>query len=331
VPLLFLLLLLAAAAACQKPAGDGLDVVRVAARFHPSAAPIFIADAEGYFAAEGIKLEFVEAPARSSQAIPLLDKGSIDVLSTSVGSGLFTAAQSSARLRMVADRGHVARGACEFNGIIGGSKAFASDSPSAKELRGKTFSINHAVTAEFVIDRFLESRGLTAGDVKAVSLSEVMEIQAFNSGAIDATHATEPFISRLRQDGHRMIGRASDFAPGAVFGVMMYGPTLIERNRALGQRFMNAYLRGVRQHAEGPTERNIEILSSRMHFDPALLKGACFPAISPDGEINERWMMEFQEWSVAKGHATRVVALDSAIDLSFARAAAARLDSIERR
>jgi NitT/TauT family transport system substrate-binding protein len=325
------LLLLCFAAACDKPAGNQLEVVRAVVKNHPSAAPIFIADEEGFFAEEGIRIEFVEAPTRSLQAIPLLEQGSVDVLSASVSSGLFGAAVAGAKLRMVADRGHVGNDTCDFNGVMGASKAFDSDTPSTNDIRGKTFSINYAVTAEFVTDRFLASKGLTAKDVRAVSLNEVMELQAFNSGAIHATHATEPYIAHFKREGHRVIGRASDFAPGAVFGVIVYGPTLTQRNRALGQRFMNAYLRGVRQHAAGPTDRNIEIISSRMRFDPELVRQSCFPAIARDGQIDRRWMMEFQQWSLEKGHTTRIVSLDSAIDDSFARAASAKLDSIERR
>ena len=326
-----LLLLCFAATACDRPADGKLEVVRAVVKTHPSAAPIFIADEEGYFADEGIRIEFVEAPTRSLQAIPLLEQGSVDVLSASVSSGLFGAAAAGAKLRMVADRGHVSNDSCDFNGVMGASKAFASDTPSTNEIRGKTFSINYAVTAEFVTDRFLESKGLTAKDVRAVSLNEVMELQAFNSGAIHATHATEPYIAHFKREGHRVIGRASDFAPRAVYGVIVYGPTLTQRNRALGQRFMNAYLRGVRQHAEGPTDRNVEIISSRMRFDPALVRESCFPVIAQDGRIDAEWMMEFQKWSMEKGHTSRIVPMDDAIDGSFARAASARLDSIARR
>ena len=317
----------AVAASCGKPASDDFDTVRIVAKFHPSAAAIFIADAEGFFADERIRLKYVEAPTRSLQAIPLLEQGSIDVLSASVSSGLFAAAEAGAELRMVADRGHVANGRCDFNGIMGSTKAFASDAPSADEIRGKTFSINYAVTAEYVTDRFLASKGLTAKDVKAVSLSEVMELQAFNSGAIHATHATEPFISHLKGDGHRLIGRASDVASGAVFGVIVFGPTLTRGNRALGERFMRAYLRGVRQHAQGATERNVRIIWERMGFDRELLRRSCFPALSLDGAINRDWMMEFQRWSVERGHTSRVVPFDDAVDTTFAARAARALDS----
>ncbi|HEX5577776.1 MAG TPA: hypothetical protein VFX40_05325, partial [Gemmatimonadaceae bacterium] len=60
-------------AACDRGGSDDLQTVRIAARRHPSAAPIFIADEAGFFREQGIRLEFIDAPMRSTQAIPLLE------------------------------------------------------------------------------------------------------------------------------------------------------------------------------------------------------------------------------------------------------------------
>ena len=162
---------------CARKQSDELETVRIASRRHLAAAPVYIADEEGYFAEEGIRLEFVDAPARSMQAIPLLEQGRIDVLGASVSSGLFAAVRSRARLRIVADRGHVG-GNCDFNGVIGAGATFLTDSPTTAQVRGRTFSINATTTPEFITDRFLASRGLVTKDVKVVSLSETVEPQA---------------------------------------------------------------------------------------------------------------------------------------------------------
>ncbi len=317
------------AGSCEKP-NDDLDVVRIAARRHLGGAAIFIADEEGFFADEGIRLEFAEAPMRSLQAIPLLEQGKLDVLSGSVSAGLFSAPGGGAKLRMVADRGHVG-GTCDFNGVVGSSRSFSTDNPTREDIVGKTFSINYAVTAEFIVEKFLESRGLSQPSVRAASLSETMEPQALGSGAIDATHATEPYITRLKKAGHRVLGSTRDYAPAAQYGVIVFGPTLTVENRDLGQRFMNAYVRGVRQHAKGATPRNIDIISARMGFEPAFLRTACLATLRRDAGLDTAWMMEFQRWSVKKGYARSITPADRAMDLSFSRKAGARVDSLESR
>lgn len=317
-------------AACGGAPKDDLDVVRIAARRHLGGAAIFIADEEGFFAEEGIRLEFAEAPMRSLQAIPLLEQGQIDVLSSAVSAGLFSATGAGARLRIVGDRGHVG-GRCDFSAIVGAARAFPDGNPTAAELEGRKFSINYAVVAEYIIEKFLESRGVEPGSVKAASLSDTMEPQALASGAIDATHVTEPYISRLVRAGHKVMGSARKYAPGAQFGVIVFGPTLTVENRDLGQRFMNAYVKGVRQHAEGPTPRNVEIISRRLGFEPAFLRDACFAAIRPDAGLDTTWMMEFQRWSVAKGYATGITPASIAMDLSFSRRAGAQVDAMGTR
>jgi NitT/TauT family transport system substrate-binding protein len=292
-----------------------------------SAAPFFIADDAGFFRDEGIRLEFTDAPMRSTQALPLLEKGSIDVVSTTVSAGIFAAAHTGARFRIVADRGHVTPDGCDFNGMVGASSAFSSPVPTPADVRGKIISINTAVTAEFVTDRFLESLGLTQRDMKVTSMSEVMEPQALNSGAIHLTYATEPYISRLRADGHHVFGRIARYADKAHYGVIIFGPTLTVSHRDIGQRFMNAYLRGVRRNSEGATDANVAAIAKRMGFEPELLRKACFATIHGDGLVDPAWMMTFQRWAVAKGYLSDSVAIDRVTDPAFARAAAARLDS----
>ena len=110
--------------------------------------------------------------------------------------------------------------------------------------------------------------------------------------------------------------------------MIVFGPTLTVNDRALGQRFMNAYLRGVRKHAEGPTPRNVAIIAKRLGFDPEFLRTACFATVYADARIDVEWMDEFQRWAVEKGYAPSVIPAAEAIDGSFARAAASRLDSV---
>ena len=322
--------MLALVAACAEKKQEDLDIVRITARRHLSGAPVVIADEEGFFRDEGIRLEFVDAPSRSMQAIPLLEQGRIDVLGASVSIGLFSAVKSGAQLKIVADRGHVG-GHCEFNGVIGSRGTFQTGEPTAAELRGRTFSINATTTPEFITDRFLASRGLTAADIKAVSLSETVEPQALNSGALHATFVTEPYISSLRKEGHRLLGSAREYAAGAHYGVIIFGPRLAVRDRKLGQRFMNAYLRGVQKHAEGATPRNVEIISKRLGFDAAFLRTACFAEVYPDAHIDSGWMNEFQQWGVEKGYATSVIDPQLVIDGSFAKNAASRLEQRDTR
>ncbi len=323
--------ILCALAACSgKGDRKNLETVRISARTLLSTSPIFIADREGFFADEGIQLEFVEAPGRSVQALPLLAQGRIDVLSASLSAGLFSAARKDSSIRLVADRGHVSERGCEFDALVGRAAVFSTDSPRPSELKGKRFSINDAVPGEYIVDRFLASRGLTQKDITSTKLTEVLEPQALRSGAVDVAHVSEPFLTSTIESGQRIIGKASEYAPGMQLAVLMFGPGLIQKNRALGNRFMFAYLRGVEQFNKGLTSRNVAIISERMAFDTALLRKTCMPSIRPDGRLDRASLDDFQKWALQKGYIDELVPLNQVVDSTFASNAAMRLRAMNK-
>jgi NitT/TauT family transport system substrate-binding protein len=323
-----LLVVLAASSgvACsrQPESAKPLDVVRVAAHGRLSSSVIFIADEEGFFRDEGIRLQFIDSP-RSTQALPLLDRGDIDVLGASASVGMFSALGKGARFRIVADRGHLEADGCDYDAIMGNKNVFASDSVQSAEMRGKRFSVNGVGTAAYITDMYLKSIGLSLADIKVEKLNETVEAQALESGALDALHVAEPFLTSLRAEGHRVLARGGTLAPGAHISMMLFGPSILEGRRELGDRFMRAFLRGARQYAEGPTQRNLDIIARRGNYDAAMLKSVCLPKVRTNGELSNEWLAEFQKWAVGKGYLERVISPAQSIDMSFARAASAAL------
>jgi NitT/TauT family transport system substrate-binding protein len=312
---------------CKGEKAAKLEPVRIATRPLLMSGAIYIADEEGFFKDEGIDLIFADAPARSIQAVPLLENEQLDVLSANVNAGMFAAAKTGARLRMVADRGHVSTSGCDFDAVVGRGDLFPDDSPSAAQLRGKRLSINAAVTPEFIVDKFLAAHGVRESELETVSLVDALEAEGLRSKNIDITHASEPYLTQMKDDKQRVIGPASAYAPGAHFGVLVFGPTLTVKNRALGERFMAAYIRGIRQYTLGATPRNVEILSRRMKFAPELLRKACFASLDKDAKLNTKWLDEFQQWAVGRKYLDAIVPLADVVDSTFASKASARLDS----
>ena len=322
---LFLLALIAPLACAKQKDAAELDVVRIAVHSRIAGSALYIADEEGFFRDEGIRLEFVETT-RSSQALPVLDAGDIDAIIGSASVGLYSALAKGTRVRIVADRAWLDPNGCAVSAIMGRHDAFPNDSPTASQLRGKRFSISPATTVAYIMDEYLKSVGLTESDISVVKLSEGVEAQALETGALDGMHVSEPYLSRMRGLGHRVLAVTSRLAPGAHTSVLLYGPSMLNRPE-LAQRFMSAYLRGSRRYSEGSTPRNIEIISKRLGYDTTMLRNICLPKTKTDGELNLDWLLSFQEWAVEKGHLDKVVGREAGVDLSFARRASAKLDA----
>ena len=316
-----MLLLTVIASACSQSSEKGaLQVVQISGRTAIANAPLFIADEEGFFAQEGIKLEFVTLSSDLTQSIPALEQEKVDAIAAQVNIGFFNAIAKGARARIVVDRGHVDPQSCDFTGIIGRGSLFTTDDPAAAQLRGRRFAVNPAGASGYLLARYLAGKGMTNEDVQFVTLPDNVQLQALQRGSIDAVFATEPrFTPSL--PGNRLIASGNKYTPGFQYSFLVFGPSLLVTHRDLGQRFVNAYLRGVRQYNQGKTPRNIEIISRRVQLNPDMARSLCWVPIRNDGAINTQSLLEFQKWGVEQGHQIRIVSDREYGDLEFARKA----------
>jgi len=329
---IMLSLLTVVSGGCSKRTEDGsaLQVVRVSGREAVmSNAPLFIADEEGFFAREGIKLEFVALSTDLTQNIPALDQEKLDAIAAQVNVGFFNAIAKGARSRIVVDRGHVDPSSCDFMGIVGRGSLFRSDDLPADMLRGRRFAVNFAGASGYLVDRYLSTKGLTMGDVSFVTLPDNVQLQALQSGSIDALFATEPRLTPSLH-GNRLIVSGNKYTPGLQYGILVFGPSLLVTHRDLGQRFINAYLRGVRQYNQGKTPRNVDIISRRVKLNADTARSLCWTPIRNDGSLDTASIQEFQKWGVEQRHQIRVLSESEYDDLEFAKQATAELDKKNR-
>jgi NitT/TauT family transport system substrate-binding protein len=309
---------------CSKAAPRQLDLVRIADRGFMTNAPIYIAEADGFFADAGIRLEYTEPPRSSSQMIPLLERGSFDVMASQLTAAFFAALAQGGKSRIVADRGHVAATGCDYDGVMARRGLFDKAPPTAASLRGKRFSLSSAGSASYATDKYLESLGLSTKDLNMVRLGESLEAQALDAGTIDGLHVAEPHLSELVREGHKLIGPARVYAPGMHYAVLIFGPSLTINKRDVGQRFMEAYLRGVKEFHQGLTPRNVDIIAKRTRLSPDALRKICLPTISADGELNDSSLLDFQKWAQKNGYLQTIVP-ENGTDMTFARQAARKL------
>jgi NitT/TauT family transport system substrate-binding protein len=317
---------IAAACSQQTDAGSALQVVRVSGKARTMVnAPLFIADEEGFFAREGIKLEFISLSSDLTRSIPALEQEKIDVIPAQINIGFFNAVARGARSRIVADRGHVDPRSCDFTGIVGRGSLFNSADPPAAQLRGRRFAVNPATASGYLIARYLSSKGMTMADVRFVTIPDNAQVQALRDGSIDAMFATEPRLTPSLP-GNQFIAPGSKYTPGLQYGVMIFGPSLLVTNRDLGQRFMNAYLRGVRQLNKGKTARNLDIIARHIQVSVDTARSLCLAPVRDDGALDSLSVLEFQKWAVEQGHQIRIVSGAESSDLEFVRKAAAAVD-----
>ncbi len=79
--------------------------------------PLFIAKEEGYFAQQGINVEF-ERSQSVAASLPLLISGDIAVSGGPLTPGLINAVAKGAHVRIVADKGRIAPGYCNSTALM---------------------------------------------------------------------------------------------------------------------------------------------------------------------------------------------------------------------
>jgi NitT/TauT family transport system substrate-binding protein len=283
-----------------------------------SYAPYFIAEEEGYFAEQGLAVEFVHGAAAPENILPLAH-GELDVWAGGVVSGLLNAVAREGNLKVVGNKGYIDADACTYFSVLADRdliEAGELDSPSA--LSGRRIGMIPASLQTFYLSSILQGSDVTVGDMETVDLPNPAKLEAMRTGSLDLVITAEPWVTRILETGNAAVWMpAEEVLPDFHFAYIVFGPTVLEEKPEAGRRFMVAYLKAVRQYNQGKTERNMEILAKHTGLDRELLEQACWPAIRNDGWVNPDSLLEFQAWAIEEGFLDRSVTEDEFWDPSF--------------
>jgi len=305
------------------PTEQTLDPVLITYSKRISYAPIFIAEAEGYFKEFGIQLVPTDFD-NSSQAVALIVSGDTDVLTGVLNAGLLNVLSLDPNIKVVADRGHIAiEDDCTYQGILVRKDLFENGMiTSAGDLKGQVISTGQSGPDGFVFSSYLAQGGLTFEDVNLVDLPKSAVVDAFKNKTIVAVHLPEPDLTTVLSAGDSVMLTSDEGVVGTLqSGVVAFGKKLLVDNPELGARFLAAYLKGIKQYNEGKTERNVEILSDSLGISPDLLIVGCWPNIRLDGSIDFKGVDPFQSWSIENGFLDKAVTQEQFYDPSFLEAA----------
>lgn len=329
-----LALLAAAMIACageaDRSAAKPLDRVRAFAQPHLSGGPFLLARAEGDFRDEGIDIEWVTSGSSRELIGPLLD-GELDVLTSNLSPVFLNAIAQGARLRVVADKGHLARDGCNYLSFITRPELLVDGRlvrpPGGARWR---FSYRRGSYYEFLFERALAATGLDRDAIEVHHLTGEMENQALVQGGIDVSTTSGASLQALLDSGRAAVWlRAQDLVPDGQAFVVLYGPRLLDRDPEIGVRFMTAYLRGVRRYNLGKTARNVEVLAAATGATLEEVEDACWIGIREDGRIHLPTVEALVDWAVSADRLTRRLAVEEIWEPRFVETAAERMKTAD--
>jgi NitT/TauT family transport system substrate-binding protein len=279
---------------------------------------LHFAQAEGYFAEQGLEVEFITLVS-GSEALPALIQGDLDVGAGAVSAAALNAIARGAPLRMVAETGAFARDHCSSHALLGRSElAAAGVLAHAARVRDMRLATNPAGMEGFYVDRYLQSLGLSIDELQVTDVPAPALAEALQAGQLDLAHTSEPWLTRITQSGAAsIIAPASEILPDYTLSVLLFGPNLLEKNPEVGRRFMVAYQQAVRQYNQGKTDRNVALLAEHTGLDPALITELCWPAASDHGRIFIDGILDFQAWAFDRGLLDQIVPVEQFWDPRF--------------
>ena len=305
------------------------ETVRIGIVGASSDAPFFIADAKGYFSAEGLTVELMPFDSGAKMVAPL-GTGDLDAGGGAVSVGLYNAVKRGVGLKIVADKVHYGPGYGFASLLVRKDLIAQGKFKGYADLKGLRVAISGVgIGDESVLNEALKRGGLKWGDATPVYMGFAQHPPAHANGAIDASITNEPTSTFIqRQGGAVRFAGNDEFYPNQQTAVLLYGEPFIKNRRAAALKFMRAYLRGVRFYNDALADGRLagpngpEVISILTKYssikDAEVYRAITPPAINPDGVVNIESLTKDWQFFRDTGQLDGKVAPADIVDRSFA-------------
>ena len=161
---------------------------------HPQdfAALVWIAEDQGYFAANGLKVNIKTYDAGAKAAKDLL-AGNLD-LATATDFVVARSILNQDDLRIICNICEIGAGTLKIAARKDRGIAQLSD------LRGKRIGLSRGTASEFALDLLLIMENIPVRKIEKVNLSPTEQIKAISESRVDAVIVWEPFYSKIRSE-----------------------------------------------------------------------------------------------------------------------------------
>ncbi|EWS81638.1 nitrate ABC transporter substrate-binding protein [Brachybacterium phenoliresistens] len=307
-------------------AGGASGTVRVGHVPSGLFAPLYVADAQGYFADAGITIELT--PLKSGQdGIPMLSNDQLDVMVAGFSAGMFNALAQGLAFKVVGSMG-ISPGDPENSPTaLEVRQALIDDGSVATvaDLKGRKIAVagGEGATGGYLLAAMLQEGGLTLADVEVSNLSTPDQEPAITNGSVDAATPSAPFSTAMEEAG--VASPIAVPAQGVTGTGVLYSETFLGAEQA--QAFFTALTKGAQDlAASGPQSDEVyQILADTLGQDIEVLKSSPMYTYLPDLAPQPEQLENMQAVWIEAGQITAAEPLDVAgiVDASFAEGSGA--------
>lgn len=283
------------------------ETVKIGILKTTASGPIFIADAKGYFAAEGITPQIVYF--ESGQPISVaVASGDIDVGSVGFTGGFYSLA-SQGVLKIIT------AGVSEVHGrhnqaFVASNKAWDAGFRSLKQMPGHSFALTQIGSPiHYALGLVAQKYGFDLGSVRLLPLQSIpATVAAITGGQADATGLTGSLSTTMLAKGDaKLLAYVSDEAPFQLSSVFVSTKTAEQRGDMV-RHFLAGLRKADREYhdalnGEKPTPQTPEILAILAKATGQTPEEAAkgLPYMDPDGRLNVADVLRQYQWYRSQG------------------------------
>jgi len=313
------------------------DQIKIGISRTISDAGYYIADAKGFFRDEGLEVSIIGFNS-AAQMIAPLGTGELEVGGGTVSAGVYNAVGRGILIRIVADQASIRPGYGYSSLMVRKDLVDSGRYKTFADLKGMKVAIGAPGTGTAsALNEALKKGGLKYSDVDVVYIGFPEHLPTYRNKGIDASITNEPTMTRAIEEGVAVRVAGNDVTyPGQQTAVTFFSDHLIRNRRDTAERFMRAYLRGVRHYNDALRDGKLagpkaaEVIPILVKYttikDESMFRRMIPSWCNPDGEVNvvnlKKDLDFFRELGLIE---KKDITVDAVVDSSFAKAAVARL------
>ena len=305
VPVLLALVLAACGAAEPEPVTLRIGVLPIL-----DALPMYVAQAEGYFAEQGVEVEFVPV-ASAAERDQLMQAGQIDGMINDLVSTMFYN-QDGIQIIVVSFARTATPDFPQY--MILASKD--SGIETVEDLRGVPIGISEGSVIAYTTDRLLEAEGLGPDDIVTIAVPKIPDrLALLESGELKAANLPDPLSSLAVQGGAKVIIDDTSH-PEIGNSLISFRKSVVEEHPEAIRAFLAAVEKAASEINADKT-RWSDLLTEKQLVPAPVLGTYAIPSFPTGSVPSQAQFADALAWTQEKGFVTGQVSYLDSVDPSF--------------
>ncbi|MBN2548403.1 MAG: ABC transporter substrate-binding protein [Anaerolineales bacterium] len=298
------------AAAPSTTAPTGPVGIRIAVLPILDSLPMYVAQQEGLFTSQGIKVELISVPS-GAERDQLIASGQADGM---INELLSTMLYNKDQIQVQTVR--FARAATTEIPLFSILASAKSDIQAVDGLKGVEIGISQGTVIEYLTDRLLQAEGFSEDEIKMIAVPKIPDrLALLGSGELKAAMLPEPASSLAVQQGARVILDDTRH-PEYSFSVITFRKAVIDQNPDAVRKFLAAIEQAVQMINASPAKYN-SLLSDQKIVPQPLIGSFQVPQFVTAGVPNQAQWEDTLTWAQDKGLIKVVLDYQASVNASF--------------